>query len=81
VIAVLALLLATAQSPEQCLVLKGDAAATATHAGKTYRFTSEACRDEFLTDPERFAQLYDALLEMHAQGLEVRKPVESLVPS
>jgi YHS domain-containing protein len=81
VIAILALLLATAQSPEQCLVMKGDAAATATHAGKTYRFTSAACRDEFLTDPERFSQLYDALLEMQQQGLEPPKQNESLVPS
>jgi YHS domain-containing protein len=81
VIAILALLLATAQTPEECLVVKGKAAATATHDGKTYRFASVACRDEFLTDPERFSQLYDALLELRGQGIETEKRPESLVPS
>lgn len=78
---ILVLALVAALTPEECLVVKGKAAATVTHGEKTYEFTSVACRDEFLTDPERFSQLYDALLEMRAQGLEARPQPESLVPS
>lgn len=74
------LLLATLHSPEECVVAKSEI--TTTYAGKTYAFRFADCRDEFLTDSERFAQLYDALLEMQAEGLAVTKPgAESLVPS
>ncbi|HEX8407272.1 MAG TPA: hypothetical protein VF883_00280 [Thermoanaerobaculia bacterium] len=74
------LLLATLHSPEECVVAKSEI--TTTYGGRTYAFRFADCRDEFLTDPERFAQLYDALLEMQAEGLAVAKPrAESLVPS
>ena len=69
--------------PEECLAKAGDAAAPAvTHAGKTYRMANDACRAQFLSDPERFAQLYDALLELEAEGTPLRAPAApSLVPS
>lgn len=73
-------------TPAQC-VLPGaeDAAATVEFAGKTYYFRSAACKDEFLTDPERFSQLYDALLELQAEGKTLPQPKPrqeaSLVPS
>ena len=71
---------AFAQDPEQCLA-KGTAI-TVMHAGKTYRMASEACREQFLTDPERYAQLYDALLELEAEGTPLRaRSTPSLVPS
>jgi YHS domain-containing protein len=79
--------LAFAQSappPEECLVRPGGTAgASATFAGKTYQFTKPECRDVFMSDPERFAQLYDALLELAAEGAPLRpSPQEaSLVPS
>ncbi|HEX6095023.1 MAG TPA: hypothetical protein VF432_01770 [Thermoanaerobaculia bacterium] len=73
------LLLAALHTPEECLTAKGDI--TATYGGKTYAFRYPDCRDEFLGDPERFAQLYDALLEMQAAGMEIAPPRESLVPS
>lgn len=67
---------------EQCLAKAGAAPAFAVaHGGKTYRMASEACRDQFLTDPERYAQLYDALLELEAEGTPLRAPAPSLVPS
>ena len=75
------LLLATLHSPEECVVAKSEI--TATYGGKTYAFRFADCREEFLTEPERFAQLYDALLEMEDAGLAVEKKPrgESLVPS
>lgn len=72
-------LAAALHTPEECVATKS--AITATHGGKTYAFRHADCREEFLTDPERFAQLYDALLEMQAAGLEVAPRRESLVPS
>jgi YHS domain-containing protein len=68
-------------TPEECLVVDGKAAVTLDHAGKTYAFRFADCRDEFLTDPERYAQLYDALLEMHEHGRKVESASASLVPS
>jgi YHS domain-containing protein len=70
-------------APEQCLAKAGQASAlTVTHAGKTYRMANEACRAQFVSDPERFAQLYDALLELEAEGTPLRAPAApSLVPS
>ena len=72
-------LLAALHTPEECVTKKSGI--TATHHGKTYAFRYADCRDEFLKDPERFAQLYDALLEMQALGLESAPPRESPVPS
>jgi len=71
------LLLAVLHSPEECL---GKEFATEWQ-GKTYTFRYADCRDEFLKDPERYAQLYDALLEMQAAGQKVEPPRASLVPS
>jgi YHS domain-containing protein len=69
--------------PEECLVAPGETpAATATHAGKTYAFRSAECAATFQTDPERYAQLYDALLEMRKTGTVPAAPRSpSLVPS
>ena len=88
---VIALLIATAvcsanaqnaPDPEQCLAKAKDTAVIATYGDKTYRLTSEVCRDQFLTDPERFSQLYDALLELEAEGTPLIAPASpSLVPS
>ena len=74
--------LAAIHTPEECFVAKGKPAFTVEHAGKTYGFQYADCRDTFLGDPERYAQLYDALQEMAAEGLAMAKPrTESLVPS
>ena len=68
--------------PETCLARNAGAIASATYNGKTYRFTSTECREQFLSDPERFSQLYDALEEMAAAGLSIEAEAEaSLVPS
>lgn len=75
-----ALLFALAlHTPEECIVTDGKPAATIEHEGKTYAFRFADCRDEFLTDPERYAQLYDALLELRGAGSQPAAP--SLVPS
>ncbi len=59
-----------------------DAAASIEHEGKTYYFRDPACKDEFLTDPERFSQLYDTLLELKAEGQPVPKAAPaSAVPA
>lgn len=72
-----------APAPEKCLARSDDASAlTVTHGGKTYRMANEACRAQFVADPERYAQLYDALLELEAEGTPLRAPATpSLVPS
>jgi YHS domain-containing protein len=71
-----------APAPEQCLAKVGASALTVTHGGKTYRMANEACRAQFAADPERYAQLYDALLELEAEGTPLRAPAApSLVPS
>jgi YHS domain-containing protein len=76
------LLLAAIHSPEECLVTRGGkAAVTVEHNGKRYAFRHADCRDEFLTDPERYSQLYDTLLELHAQGAKIESAPPSLVPS
>ncbi|HYO79027.1 MAG TPA: hypothetical protein VE010_21365 [Thermoanaerobaculia bacterium] len=73
---------AALHAPEECLPkAKGKAAATAEYQGKTYGFRYDDCRDEFLKDPERMSQLYDALLELQAEGEVVEAPRASLVPS
>jgi YHS domain-containing protein len=70
-------------APEECLAKSNSASAVmVTQGGKTYRMANEACRAQFLTDPERYAQLYDALLELEAEGTPLRAPASpSLVPS
>ena len=79
---ILALILAAAiHTPEECFVASGKPAATVEHNGKTYRFRFADCRDEFLSDPERYSQLYDALAELHAAGETIESARPSLVPS
>lgn len=71
-------------APETCLASrKTSAPVVVTHAGKSYRLASEGCRDQFLTDPERYSQLYDALAELEAAGTPLAAAPEaaSLVPS
>ena len=75
------LVLAAIRTPEECVVLEGRPAVTVAHGGRTYPLRHAECRDEFLTDPERYAQLYDALLEIHAAGRVVEPEKPSLVPS
>ena len=71
-----------AQTPEECRVVKDRAAAVSVeHGGKTYRLANEACRAQFLSDPERYAQLYDALAELEAAGTPAVARPASLVPS
>ena len=68
-----------APQPEDCIA--GHAVEVA-YGGKSYRLASEACRAQFLADPERYAQLYDALLELEREGTPLRAPAApSLVPS
>ena len=72
---------AAAQSvadPEKCLTKRGLSVA---HAGKQYTLRDEACRDLFLSDPERYAQLFDAVAELEAAGKPTVVPRPSLVPS
>lgn len=71
---------------EDCLLTGSRAgAATVEYAGKTYYLRDAQCKAQFLTDPERFAQLFDALLELRASGKKAKsKPAPdtaSLVPS
>ena len=72
-----------APSPEECLVKRGEtAAASATFNAKTYEFRKAECREVFLSDPERYAQLYDALAELAEAGAPIVPSQEaSLVPS
>ena len=74
----------TAPAPEACMVKPGAVAAASTvYNGRPYFFASIECGEEFLSDPERYSQLYDALSELAASGVPV-KPTpadESLVPS
>lgn len=63
-----------AVKPTDCIADAKTAAATAEYGGKPYYFQNQACKDEFLTDPERYSQLYDALLELKAQGKPLQKP-------
>lgn len=73
---------AIAQEPEQCRVITNDATAVSvTHGGKTYRLANDACRAQFLSDPDRYAQLYDALAELDAAGRPAKAKTASLVPS
>ena len=80
-LAALVLVLAAIHTPEECLVVKGTGVAAAEHDGKRYQFRFADCRDEFLADPERYSQLYDALLELAAEGAVLEPARPSLVPS
>ena len=60
--------------PADCLADAKTAAATADYGGKTYYFKSQACKEHFLTDPERYSQLYDALAELKNAGKPLPKP-------
>lgn len=67
-----------------CRAATGDESAIAvSHEGTTYYVTSPACREAFLAEPARFAQLFDALAELEAAGKAPppRHDPESLVPS
>jgi YHS domain-containing protein len=64
---------------EECIAKSGDFVVS--YEGKTYRLANEACRAQFLTDPERYAQLYDALLELEREGAPLKPQAASLVPS
>ena len=70
-----------APAPESCLATTDGAAVVVSHGGKSYRLASEACRRQFLSDPERYAQLYDALAELEQAGKPLAPPPASLVPS
>lgn len=76
-----AVLLAAIHTPRECVVMSGKPAASIEYGGKTYAFKFEDCREEFLTDPERYSQLYDALLELQAEGKRIAAAPPSLVPS
>lgn len=68
-----------AADPDRCLATRG---VSVVHDGKQYTLRDEACRQLFLTDPERYAQLFDALGELAAAGkAPVAAPRPSLVPS
>ena len=73
----------TAPEPEACLARTDSSrVASAEHNGVRYDFTSEVCKAQFLSDPDRYAQLYDALRELEAEsGKPVAPPQPSLVPS
>lgn len=65
--------------PERCLAKRG---VPVEHDGKQYTLRDEACRQLFLTDPERYAQLFDALGDLAAAGkAPAAAPRPSLVPS
>ena len=68
--------------PEECFVAKNDSVVeTVSHAGRTYGFRKTGCKALFESDPERYAQLFDALAEMDAAGGTVKVEQASLVPS
>lgn len=70
--------------PAACWATEETASALpVTHGDRTYYVTDQICLDAFLAEPERYAQLFDALAELEAAG---RAPVPetevaSLVPS
>jgi YHS domain-containing protein len=80
-LAALFLVLAAIPAPEECVVVKGETPVWLVWSGKTYYFHHEDCRTEFLTDPERYGQLYDALIELASEGTALEAPQPSLVPS
>ena len=64
-----------ATAPADCILAGPEgAAASVEYGGKTYHLRDAACKEEFFTDPERYSQLYDALLELKAEGKPLPKP-------
>jgi Cu+-exporting ATPase len=49
-------------------VTEDDAAASVEWAGRTFLFCSEACRDEFVADPEEYLDEDEEELEPSYQG-------------
>lgn len=73
---------ADAPQAETCRVITDPASAvTVSYGARTYRLASEACAAEFRSDPERFAQLYDALAELEESGKPAAVAAPSLVPN
>lgn len=71
-----------AVEPEECLVPPGAAAAaTVEHGGRTYELASVECRELFLSDPERYSQLFDALAELGVRADPEPPGEASLVPN
>jgi hypothetical protein len=68
-----------AVEPETCIAPGGTVIVE--HAEKRYALASIECRDLFLTDPERYSQLFDALTELAQTGKRVAPSQPSLVPS
>lgn len=69
-------------TPEECLVRNETSeVAAAEYEGKRYEFADVRCREQFLSDPERYSQLYDALLELERAGRDAVPRTPSLVPS
>lgn len=67
--------LAAAPPAVECLLTGPEgAAASLDYNGKTYHFSDAACKEEFLTDPERFSQLYDTLLELKEENKPLPPP-------
>ena len=72
----------SAPAPEECLAKADDQSAIVVSYGdKSYLMANEACRAQFLTDPERYSQLYDALRELEREGTPLAPSAPSLVPS
>jgi hypothetical protein len=68
-------------TPEQC-VAASDHPVSVTYASRNYELASEECREQFLSDPERYSQLYDALRELETAGTPSAPAAPaSLVPS
>ncbi|MCA1732879.1 MAG: hypothetical protein LC732_04680 [Acidobacteria bacterium] len=74
---------ASGVEPEECLVAAGsEPATTADYRGVNYELASAECRELFLSDPERYSQLFDALAELGAQPAEpAAHAPASLVPN
>lgn len=69
----------SAVEPETCIAPGGTVIVE--QAGKRYALASSDCRDLFLSDPERYSQLFDALTELAAAGKPAAPAQPSLVPS
>ena len=69
----------SAVEPETCIAPGGTVIVE--HAGKRYALASSDCRDLFLSDPERYSQIFDALTELATAGKPAAPAQPSLVPS
>lgn len=82
--ALLCLLLTSARAQElpdieNCLSREPNALRVE-YGGKTYFLRDEECRQLFQTDPERFSQLFDALLEQANQTPDRQIPDRQTQP-